>query len=44
MVNDANYDIDYSLLTVKSLHGLDTFENIKKMLQDATLIAEQLNR
>jgi hypothetical protein len=44
VIGDTTYDADYTLLTIKSLHGLDTFLNVKKLLDESIQIGEQLTR
>jgi hypothetical protein len=34
-INDATFDVDYSLMTVKPLHNVETFKNINTMLQSS---------
>lgn len=41
-VTDAVYDVDYTLVAVKSLHGITTFEHTKKILEQSMNTASQL--
>jgi len=43
-LTEVNYDIDWSLLHVKSLHELDTFTSIQQLLAKSTEIAQQLTK
>jgi len=43
-VEAATYDLDFSLQTVKSLHDLVTFKDIKEMLDKANELVNQLQR
>lgn len=41
---DAVYDVDYTLVAVKQLKGLDTFANILHTLEDSQKVAMNLNQ
>lgn len=42
VIKDNHYDTDYSLLTVKSIQGLETFSNIKSLLDSSIATLETL--
>ncbi len=40
----TNFDLDYSMQTIKSLHALSSFSNIKNMIENSTRIVDGMNR
>jgi len=44
VIDEASFDVDYTLLTVKSLHGMTTFGNVKAVLDAAIQTTDSINR
>eukprot|EP01123_Difflugia_compressa_P006303 TRINITY_DN1848_c0_g1_i1.p1 TRINITY_DN1848_c0_g1~~TRINITY_DN1848_c0_g1_i1.p1 ORF type:complete len:236 (-),score=67.13 TRINITY_DN1848_c0_g1_i1:160-801(-) len=43
-VEDLNYDMDHTIRTVRNLNELDTFKNIKQLLNDSITTLEQIKQ
>jgi len=43
-VEDLNYDMDYTIRTVRNLHDLDTFKNIRQLITDSIATIEMIKQ
>eukprot|EP01124_Arcella_intermedia_P033282 TRINITY_DN7933_c0_g1_i1.p1 TRINITY_DN7933_c0_g1~~TRINITY_DN7933_c0_g1_i1.p1 ORF type:complete len:208 (-),score=59.09 TRINITY_DN7933_c0_g1_i1:77-664(-) len=41
-VEDLNYDMDFTIRTVRNLHDLDTFTNLKQLITESTKTLENI--